>query len=193
VRVDTAGGDAGQASASQREWLAPIIRASDLPALVEAILPELSFERVEWQPHHPRAFVREARVRAIVAALVAAVLVLMLRWWTLAAFGLLLGWAVFSARMYVTQLGWADTPYAVLFKSGWIKRYVSVARHVKIQAVALVQSPFDRRTGMARVRVDTAGATNSMHGVDIPYLPFETAVALYRSLSDEAARTRFRW
>jgi putative membrane protein len=193
VRVTTAGGDAGQASASQREWLAPIVRTSDLPALVDTILPELEFEQVEWQPHHPRAFVRVARIRAITAAIVAALLVLMLRWWTLAALALLLAWAVLSARAYVARLGWAATANVVLFKSGWLKRYISVARHAKIQAVMLVQSPFDRRTGMGRVLVDTAGAGNSGHGVDIPYLPFDTALSLYRSLSAEAARTTFKW
>jgi putative membrane protein len=193
VRVDTAGGDAGQASASQREWLAPIIRRAELPALVDAILPELKFEHVEWRPHHPRAFVREARVRAITAAIVSMLLVLLLRWWTLAASAFLVGWAVFSARAYVARLGWAATADAVLFKSGWIRQYISVARQAKIQAVVLVQSPFDRRTGMARVRVDTAGAANNAHGVDIPYLPFDTARDLYRSLSAEAARTTFKW
>ena len=193
VRVDTAGGDAGQSSVSQREWLAPIIRTGDLPALVDAIVPELEFQHVEWQPHHPRAFVREARVRAITATIAAVLLVLVLGWWTLAALVCLVGWAVISARAYVARLGWAATADVVLFKSGWIRRYISVARQAKIQAVVLVQSPFDRRTGMARVRVDTAGAGNSSHGVDIPYLPFDTAVSLYRSLSAEAARTTFKW
>ena len=193
VRVDTAGGDAGRSSASQREWLAPIIRTSDLPALVDAIVPELEFQRVEWQPHHPRAFVREARVRAVTAAIVAAMLAVVLRWWTLAALVILLAWAVGSARAYVSRLGWAATADVVLFRSGWLRRYISVARQAKIQAVLLVQSPFDRRTGMARVRVDTAGAGNSAHSVDIPYLPFDTAASLYRSLSAEAARTTFKW
>jgi putative membrane protein len=193
LRVDTAGGDAGQASASQREWLAPIIRASELPTLVDAILPELAFEHVEWRPPHPRAFVREARVRAITAGVVGLLLVLVLRWWTVAVMALMVSWALISAKAYVARLGWAATEDAVLFKSGWIRQYISVARQAKIQAVVLVQSPFDRRTGMGRVRVDTAGATNSMHGVDIPYLPFDTARALYTSLSAEAARTTFKW
>jgi membrane protein YdbS with pleckstrin-like domain len=46
---------------------------------------------------------------------------------------------------------------------------------------------------MARVRVDTAGASNSAHSVDIPYLPREIARNLYASLAAEAARTTFRW
>jgi putative membrane protein len=193
LRVDTAGGDAGQATASQREWLAPIIRADDVPALVGAILPELEFETVRWLPHHPRAFIREARVRAITAAIVSALSVMLLGWWSLALFALMLLWGLVSARQYVARLGWAATHDSVLFKSGWLRRYVSVARQAKIQAVVLVQSPFDRRTGMARVRVDTAGASNSAHSVDIPYLPRDVAQDLYASLSAEAARTTFRW
>jgi putative membrane protein len=192
VRVETAGGDAGR-TATQRESLAPIIRVSDLPALVHAILPELQFEAVQWQPHHPRAFIREARVRSAAAAVLALLLVVILEWWTLALFALLLLWAIGTARAYVSRLGWAATSDSVLFRSGWLRRYISIARQAKIQTVVLAQSPFDRRTGMARVLVDTAGAGNSAHGVDIPYLPYDTAAALYRSLSAEAARTTFRW
>ena len=193
VRADTAGGDAGGATAAQRESLAPIIRTSDLPALVHAIVPELQLESVQWQPHHPRAFIREARVRSISAAILSLLFIFLLGWWTIAVFGVFLVWAVITARAYVKQLGWAETGDSVLFKSGWLRRYVSIARHAKIQAVVLVQSPFDRRTGMARVLVDTAGAGNSAHGVDIPYLPRDTALGLFQSLSSEAARTRFRW
>ena len=193
IRVDTAGGDAGQATARQREWLAPIIHVEDVPKLVDTILPELEFERVQWRPHHPKAFLREARVRAFTAAIVSALSGLLLGWWSLALFGVMLLWGVVGARQYVAHLGWAATHDSVLFKSGWLRRYVSVARHAKIQAVVLVQSPFDRRTGMARVRVDTAGASNSAHSVDIPYLPREIARNLYASLVAEAARTTFRW
>ena len=38
----------------------------------------------------------------------------------------------------------------------------------------MTQSPFDRRHRMASVRVDTAGAGDASHRVDIPYLPVET-------------------
>jgi membrane protein YdbS with pleckstrin-like domain len=57
-----------------------------------------------------------------------------------------------------------------------------VARRSRIQAVPKHESPFDRRTGMARVRVDTAGATDFSHRVDVPYLARDTAMQLYTRL-----------
>jgi membrane protein YdbS with pleckstrin-like domain len=106
-------------------------------------------------------------------------------------------WAWVGARGTVARLGWAviseEKGGAVLFRSGWLWRKTSIVRFGKIQAVALHESPFDRRAAMARVRVDTAGAGESSHGVDIPYLARETAQGLSRRLAAEAARTSFRW
>jgi membrane protein YdbS with pleckstrin-like domain len=68
-----------------------------------------------------------------------------------------------------------------------------VARFSKLQVITRVESPFDRRTGMARVRVDTAGAARSEHSIDIPFLPAETASELAATLSARAAETAFRW
>jgi membrane protein YdbS with pleckstrin-like domain len=46
---------------------------------------------------------------------------------------------------------------------------------------------------MASVRVDTAGAGDASHRVDIPYLARRVADELYCRLAGEAARTAFRW
>jgi hypothetical protein len=46
---------------------------------------------------------------------------------------------------------------------------------------------------MASVRVDTAGAGDGSHRVDIPYLPVEKAAELFGELGTAAARTAFRW
>jgi putative membrane protein len=90
-------------------------------------------------------------------------------------------------------LAWAVSDHAVLFRSGYLSRELTVARFNKIQAVTLNESPFDRRLSMAGVRVDTAGAGDASHRVDIPYLARPIADDLYRRLAGEAARTAFRW
>jgi hypothetical protein len=46
---------------------------------------------------------------------------------------------------------------------------------------------------MARVRVDTAGANERSHRIDIPYLPRETASELHHRLAAAAAGSTFRW
>jgi membrane protein YdbS with pleckstrin-like domain len=84
------------------------------------------------------------------------------------------------------------TSDAVFFKRGWLWRRVSIVRLAKIQTVTLLASPFDRRSMMARVRVDTAGASEFTR-VDIPYLAQDVANGLYLQLAHEAASRRFLW
>jgi len=74
------------------------------------------------------------------------------------------------ARKHVQHLGWAETDEVVLARTGWPWRHVTLVRVNKIQAVTLHQSPFDRRAAMARLRVDTAGAGEFSHRVDVLYL-----------------------
>jgi putative membrane protein len=193
VRVETAGGDEEEGSKTQREWLAPIIRRDALPGFVHELVPDLDLASVAWRPAHPRAFRREVKGGIFVAVLVSLPFVLLLKWWDLALLAVLLAWAFVAARIYVAHVGWAVTDDAVLFRTGWIWKQISVVRFTKVQAVAIHESPFDRRAAMARVRVDTAGAGSSSHRVDIPYLARETARDLCDLLAGQAARTAFRW
>lgn len=198
VRVDTAGsgasgGEGEGEKKSQREWLAPLVRREALPGLLREVMPGLDFAEVAWQPPHPRAFARELKGSLIVAVLAVLASALLLRWWAFALLPVLAAWAFVYARQSVRHLGWAVTEDVVLFRSGWLRREISVARFAKIQAVAVHESPFDRRAAMARVRVDTAGAKDASHRVDIPYLARETARDLRDLLAARAARTAFRW
>jgi putative membrane protein len=198
VRAQTAGGGAtdagdGRRRPREREWLAPLVRRSALPALVAQIMPELDFEAVVWQPVHPRAFRRAMKPSLLLAAIVTALLAWPLGWLSLFVLVFLSLWAVVSARHHVRHLGWARDDHLVLFKSGWLWRQTTIARIVKIQAVTLAESPFDRRSGMAQVRVDTAGAAEGTHRVRIPYLGRAVAESLRRQLAAQAATTAFRW
>ena len=194
VKVETAGADGGEEDkATQREWLAPILRRDQLPGLLEAVLPGLDLAAVSWNAAHPRAFRRELKQWLLVTLPIALPFVPLVRWWDLALLPVLVLWAVVGARRSVAHLGWAVTGDAVLFRSGWLWRQTTVARFGKIQVVSLHESPFDRRAAMARVRVDTAGAKDLSHHVDIPYLARETARDLCDVLTTQAARTAFRW
>jgi putative membrane protein len=197
VRVETAGGGGEDSEARQREWLAPIVRREALPGLLAEVLPELDLATVAWQPPHPRALRREFTGGVLVAGAATLPFVLLLAWWTPALLALLLAWAYAAARLAVAHTGWAaietGSAGAVAFRSGSFRRRTTVVRYAKIQAVEMVASPFDRRHAMARVRVDTAGAGDLSHRVDIPYLAEDTARDLYRRLAAQAARTEFRW
>ncbi len=196
VRVETAGGG-GQASkpggAVEREWLAPIIRTGDLPALVHHVVPELDLGAIDWQPVHPRAFRRVVKRALAVGAVIAAGILIVFGWRGIVVLPLILGWFVLAARKQVDRLGWTASDRIVAFRSGWIWRGMTVARIAKIQAVAWRESPFDRRAAMARVRVDTAGASERSIRVDIPYLPLDVARELHRRLAAAAGVSEFRW
>lgn len=199
MKVDTAGGQAspgsetGEESPARREWLAPILRREELPGLMREVLPGLDLEAVDWRPAPPRAFKRELKDWVLICLIPMIPLTVLLRGWALAALPFLLGLAYAGARGTVRHLAWAVTEDAVLFRSGWLWRKVSVVPFAKIQAVAVHESPFDRRASMARVRVDSAGAGEWSHRVDIPYLPRDTARELFALLEARAAGTELSW
>ena len=193
VKVETAGGEAAEERVSRREPLVPIIRQRDLQLFLKQVLPDVDGTLAVWRPAEARAVRREFRQSAVIAAIVTAFFVVMLKFWALVLLALLLVLSRVHARRYVASLGWALVDNAVLFRRGWVWRRFTAARFSKMQAVALHQSPFDRRYDMARVQVDTAGATDGSDAVYIPYLSTTTARTLHDRLAAEASRTSFEW
>jgi putative membrane protein len=193
VRVATAGGTTEQRDATRREWFAPIVREAEIASLISTLVPGADLSALEWRGVHARAFGRAFRVSLIGTGVFQAIAFALLgvsSFWLLPLFA---GWAALRARLYVRNLGWATTGDVVAFKTGTFVRVVTLAPLVRIQAVALLESPFDRRTAMARVRVDTAGTGGGGFHVDVPYLPRETAFGLHAELSTAAASTAFQW
>jgi putative membrane protein len=193
VRVDTAGGNRKEPGVTHAEWLAPILARDDLARFLGAVLRELDLPAVSWRGVAPRAVRRAFVRRMIFVCVIALPFAVWPSWWDLAAWAVLIAWAGVAARKTVMHLGWATTETAVWYRSGWIFRRTSVARFAKIQVVAMHESPFDRRTNMRSVRVDTAGASDASHRVDIPYLPRGTAIDLYDALAVSAGGTAFKW
>jgi putative membrane protein len=193
VRLDTAGGTEKENVARDRAWLAPIVGRPSLPLLLARIVPGFDLDQVRWQGVHPRAFRRAMTPRLIIAGLVAAASALIIGWGAAGVLILMLVWAVLGGYLYVTNLAWAETDEVVLMRSGWFVQRVTLARVNKIQVVTTHESPFDRRAAMARVRVDTAGAGEFSHRVDIPYLPRDVAAGLAERLAVQAANTSFKW
>jgi putative membrane protein len=194
VRVETAGAEAAERGGGKaKEPLAPILRREELERFLAAVLPDVTPSPEKWEPPAPGAFGRELRQGAISAVIGSLFLVYLLREWTVGVFAALLVLSAIHAKLFTATLGWATVDGAILFKRGWVRRRLTMARFSKMQIVALHQSPFDRRTGMARVRVDTAGATSEANRIDIPYIPEQTASDLHARLAVEAANTRFQW
>jgi membrane protein YdbS with pleckstrin-like domain len=105
---------------------------------------------------------------------------------------LFFAWAVIGARQSVKHLRWAEADDAVLFAHGWLWRRIVIVPLTKMQVVTRHESPFDRRTAMASVHVDTAGASGGSV-VRIPYLGSTVADALHARLAAATASTQFKW
>jgi len=193
VRVETAGGRTGRESAANmREWLAPLLRRDRLDPLMAEVMRDEN-PRLAWMPVHPRAFRRLVKRRVVAAVVVTIAAALAIGWRGLIVGVAAVPWSVFAARRYADHLGWTASASVVAFKSGWLWRGTTIARVSRIQAVTLRESPFDRRAAMARVRVDTAGANDRSHRIDIPYLQRDDASELQRRLAAQAADTQFHW
>ena len=192
VRVATAGGMAAESEKApqHREWLAPIMRRSDVPGLLAILLPGIEVSSIDWRGVHPRAF-RRAMNRGLATMVLPGTLVMVglgaAGFWVLPFLAL---WALVRARIYIAHLAWAITTDVAAAREGAFVRTMSIAPLAKIQTVARLESPFDRRTEMARVRADTAGRGGD---IDVPYLPAATAHDFYCRLANAAAGTAFRW
>jgi putative membrane protein len=193
VQVETAGGGkpGSEQGKREREWLAPLIHERDLAGFIREVLPEMELDSLEWQPPNARAFRRAIKPSMLIAVLFSVAMAAWIGWWSLVLLPFAVAWSILSTRKWVENLRWAASDRVVAFRSGWLLKRTTVARVTRIQAVTRVESPFDRRWMMARVRVDTAGAGDGSHRVDIPYLARDTAAALHRRLAAQAAITAF--
>jgi putative membrane protein len=193
VHADTAGGRPKEGEKTTRESLAPILRRDRLPAFVRQLLGDrVDLERIAWNPVAPGAFRREVKGWLFTALIIVALAAGAVGWRALALAPFTIAWAIVAARRTVRHLGWAVTEDAALMRRGWLWRRVNIVPLVKIQGVALLETPFDRRTRMARLRVDAAGASEATR-VAVPYLERPVAVGAHARLAAAAATTEFKW
>lgn len=194
VRVATAGGHDGETERTQREdWLVPMIRRADLPDLLAAILPDISLDAVQWRAVHPSAFRRLATRRILIAAAILGLPLSQLGLGGIGIAALLAAWIILASWLRARSLGWGLGEGSIAFRTGFMRRATGIARFSKIQAVAWVQSPFDRRRGTATIEADTAGATGAHLRLRMPFVAENDAIALAATLRDGAAGTEFRW
>jgi putative membrane protein len=194
VQVETAGGSqGGEGSAVDRLWIAPIIRRDRLSGLLSELMPGIDFDGVRWRELEPGARGRVLRRGLFLTAALTVPFCVLLGFWGLAVSIPAALLAVLHARQYVRHTRYSLGRAAVLYRHGWLRRRLSVVRHGKIQVVAVGESPFDRRAGMASLRLDTAGAGRVVAPLEIHYLGARLARIAQESLYRETSRTVFRW
>lgn len=180
VRTADLGGNAG---AGERSTSIPIGGRADLDALVHELLPAAELHTLgdlDELRRHPPGAVRRAVVRRTLRLVPAGVVVgLVVGGLGLVpgAIGAAIGLVVAVPTGWITgrslRSGWTTT--AVVTQRGaisWRRWIVPVSR---VQSVGLVQNPFQRRLGLATVRLDVAGAVG---GVTLHDLAVADAVEL---------------
>jgi len=194
VRADTAGGEGDAETSGSREYLAPIIARDAGAALVARLMPGVDLsDAAPWRPPHPRARRRAFTRSAVTASIVSLPALWYFQWAAVPLLAALLALAWWDARLQIRHMALAVTATHVVFRSGWLWRQTTVAPLDKVQAVAMSESPFDRRHGMASLIVDTAGAGGAPHRLDVPWLALADATALSRVVAGGAASSAFRW
>ena len=180
-------------SKAESQWLAPMVETARVPVLLQQVLPYVDLAGVAWQPLAGRARRRVLARGLAVAAAVTLLGGLAAGPWALALAPTWAFAAVVHAHRWVAHAGYALTAWGVLFRCGWWTRKLAIVPHGRIQTVGLAESPFDRRHGMASVRIDTAGAGPGAYTIAIPYLEKNVAAEVVRRLYAEADQRAFRW
>lgn len=192
LHVDTAVGEQpGQPSRGLRE-LAPIATAGACDALVRHLLPGIAWPPAQWQPLHPRAWLRLALPGVALSLCAGAALC-----WRFGPWGLLalawLPWSVFVARRHAQHAGYACAGELLASRRGWWSRHWRFAELDKLQALQWRQSPLDRACGMATLSLDTAGASAWSPPLRLRYLPASEARALFERLGAALSQRPLRW
>lgn len=192
LNVDLAGdsGDAEERSDNARmktRWLAPVCAARAAPELIATALPsiDLSVEPI-WQPlaHGARGRIFRRGVALSILILTGPALWYLREAAVIVVLGCIpLAWL--HAHLYTKHTRWALARDAVMFRSGWLTRRLTIVPRDRVQTLSMDASPFDRRSRMANIYVDTAGASSMSAGIRIRYLATDVAerlaTALYRT------------
>jgi putative membrane protein len=189
LNVDLAGDSGGgndqrDKNKARARWLAPVCPASAAPALIAAALPSIDLsDEPEWQPLAPRARGRIFRRTAVIAMLLLTGPAI---WYlhggaiVVALSCIPLAWM--HAHLYTKNTRWALAKDAVMFRSGWLTRRLTIVPRDRVQTLSIDASPFDRRSRMANIYVDTAGGGAMRAGIRIRYLAADVAEGLASAL-----------
>ena len=193
--VDMATGDAhiGNEQRPTLGTVAPLVEIGEWRSIAHRLIGRVDLGETDLQRSSPLT-VRRAVVRGVVGTLMAAtamgiplLVVEVAEFVPLVAILAGAGCSVAYARRRYEVLGWCDDDEHVMVRRGVVDRKLSVVPVRKVQDVAIRQTFFQRRLGIASVLIDTAGVglTGHVQAVDLERAEAE---ALARRLASAAAR-----
>ena len=188
LAVEVSGGASSQAADAEARLseLAPIASPEQARALLQVCVPGLDLSTLQWQGLHPGTAARRLRGALRGVLLVTALVVaadMLLHWllpWPLIVAGVLLatGGAWAHARAWAGFAGYAVHADWLVYRCGVFGQRWVIVMPQRLQSVSMLESPFDRRAGMQRLRADAQGGTKSGHALDIAYLSVAQAQGL---------------
>ncbi len=181
VRIETAGGSASAEDASQtvsRHWFLPILPDDRLPGILNHLRPGMTFEpeMLDWKKVAAKAIRRRVKLPVVTAVVLAAIAAYFLPPWGGLAGVVLLPLLVTLKVLEIRSIRYARWDQGLVHQSGFFERKTTLTFFERIQSVAVQQSPFDRRWGMATLSIDTAGAGPADHDFSIPLLDSSFAI-----------------
>lgn len=195
IRIETASGGGNKnedaAETVARRWFVPVMKLSDAATILPELRQGLTFqpEATRWQSTSPRTARRLCGVAGLRALLVGGIGLLFYWPWGWLAGVAALPPLVYLAIRYARSLKYARSDQWVVFRSGILNRKTSLTFYDKVQTVAVTQSPFDRRWGMATLHVDTAAAGPAQHRIEVKYLPTSVATDASVQIATRASKT----
>lgn len=186
VRYETADIDLQGTAATS--YLDPATTTDAWLGLTEASIGPTALRESDLRPVS-RLTVRRATIRSIPSVAIAAAVSAVLSPWlapVVAVIGGAIAWRWAVARY--RALGWAKDDEHYLVRGGVVLTTLHLVRLDKIQAIRMRATIFQRRLGLADVRVSTAGV-GVVGLVTIPDLPVADAEQLMAELGHRSART----
>ncbi|WP_223787548.1 PH domain-containing protein [Marinicella meishanensis] len=191
IKMETAGGVTEQSGLTMR-WIAPLIAAKQWPQLLSRVQPEVDWQGMDWQPVAARAWKRVFKRLTFFVLLLCAPLVYVYHGWGLLPL-LLLPLNFWYAKAFIKHAAYAINDQVIAWRQGVFFHTMGVVKVGKIQNLSARQTPFDRRNGMARLSVDTAGSNPVTQDINIHYLNTAEVHAMMTRLSRQVSQVKFVW
>jgi len=191
IKMETAGG-VGENDAMSMHWLAPLMPKNQVADFLSQIQSDVDWQAIDWQPVAAKGKRRMFK-KMLLVLLIAMIPVAFFFGWKALLLLLLIPYIGWYAGRYIKVAGYTHNNQLVGTRLGVFFHHMQFATIHKIQNITWQQSPFDRRYGMARLMVDTAGSSQVSQPVRLFYVYDDDIQPIYQALTKQVADSRFIW